>query len=108
MDFCADLLPRDNEKPIRSAIVPSFQAKGRPITNEEVFLFASLLVLLLTTYSMLFISKLLVIQSCLLHGHSNIPTVMVFIISPTDIAMAIPMDTRTVPPKAWFILRSHT
>lgn len=27
---------RDNEKPVRKARVRSFQAKGRPITNEEV------------------------------------------------------------------------
>lgn len=27
---------RDNEKPPRKVVVPSFQAKARPITNEEV------------------------------------------------------------------------
>lgn len=27
---------RDNEKPARQAKVHAFQAKGRPITNEEV------------------------------------------------------------------------
>lgn len=27
---------RDNEKPVRHAKVHSFQAQGRPITNEEV------------------------------------------------------------------------
>lgn len=31
-----DMKPRDNEKPARVAHVHGFQAKGRPITNEEV------------------------------------------------------------------------
>lgn len=29
---------RDNEKPPRKATVHSFQAQGRPITNEEVMI----------------------------------------------------------------------
>lgn len=35
---CTDCVSRDNEKPIRKARVRSFQACGRPITNEEVSL----------------------------------------------------------------------
>src|SRR5437879_612762 len=118
---------RDNEKPVRKAVVPSFQAKGRPITNEEVLsiIFVSPSVRILITYSMLFILKLLAIQSCLLHGHGKIPKAMVSITRrmglamvqavvqplvlpmPLPMAMAIRMGTRTAPAMARFILTSH-
>jgi len=31
-----DEIARDNEKPRRQVVVPSFKAQARPITNDEV------------------------------------------------------------------------
>jgi hypothetical protein len=42
------MINRDNEKPPRNITVPSFEAKARPITNEEVYNFHLIPILRLT------------------------------------------------------------
>jgi formylglycine-generating enzyme required for sulfatase activity len=38
-----ECLYRDNEKPPRTVTVHSFEARARPITNEEVIFFSTML-----------------------------------------------------------------
>lgn len=74
-DVFTDTRIRDNEKPVRKALVRSFQAKGRPITNEEVsghdeYCSYSLFVELIS-YSMRSISMLRIMRTFQLHGQGS-------------------------------------